>query len=220
MDLATQCFSVRIDRASLSLPIYARARPNTSAPLLQDTGVAYSCAAWFCKNSAAVAAAYSTQSCILTTTSYAEKDYYSVINAYTPQTCTQSTDARCTSAALSTMFSPFPTVYAAYCTDKFLIIISSGHGRLGNASYNLDDIPYPPGGTQSDGTACRTRSGSVSDGVLTLRFPLNPVKLPSAAYSNNLNICTFATRAANANAAHRPPPLTPTPLSSTRGLDE
>jgi hypothetical protein len=150
-----------------------------------ETGIPYSGAAWFCTKSTEVATAYLTKSCTATANYLSEAQFIAATNALASQTCTQSTDARCTTAALTATFGAFPQVYAAWCTGSYITIVATGHGRLGNASYNLDDIPYPPGGVDTDGTLCRTRSASVSDKLIQWRAPLTPVKLASAAYSNN-----------------------------------
>ena len=75
------------------------------------------------------------------------------------RSCTQSKEARCSTSALSTMFSPFSgTVFGAYCNDNYLVVwTASGRSYFGN----LDNVPFPPGGTTSTGTLCRTRAASM-----------------------------------------------------------
>ena len=75
------------------------------------------------------------------------------------RSCTQSTETRCSTSALSAMFSAFSgTVFGAYCNDNYLVVwAASGRSYYGN----LDNVPYPPGGTTTAGTSCRTRSGSL-----------------------------------------------------------
>jgi hypothetical protein len=89
------------------------------------------------------------------------------------RTCTQSKETRCSTTALSAMFSRFSgTVFGAYCNDNYLVVwTASGRSYVGN----LDNVPYPPGGTTTAGTSCRTRAASVgasSIGGMTL--PLCP----------------------------------------------
>ena len=140
-----------------------------------------SCAAWFCNMSTTIANGYQTRSCEMTATVV---NYAAKVAAISKKTCTQSTNARCTTAALTALFGNFAGVFAAYCTDSFLVIISSGKSRT--QSYNLDNIPYPPGGNDATG-ACRTRTASITDQLSEAGIPLNPVALPTAAYTNNKN---------------------------------
>jgi len=85
------------------------------------------------------------------------------------RTCTQSKETRCSTSALSAMFSRFSgTVFGAYCNDNYLVVwTASGRSYAGN----LDNVPYPPGGTTTAGTSCRTRAasmGAASVGGMTL----------------------------------------------------
>ena len=140
-----------------------------------------SCAAWFCNMSTTIANEYQTRSCEMNGNVV---NYVAKVAAISKKTCTQSTNARCTTAALTALFGKFDGVFAAYCTDSFLVIISSGKSRT--QSYNLDNIPYPPGGNDATG-ACRTRTASITDQLIEAGIPLVPVPLPTAAYANNKN---------------------------------
>lgn len=141
-----------------------------------------SCAAYFCNMSTTITDAYLTHSCDKTTT--ASINYVTSVAAVKKKTCVQSTNARCTTAALTALFGAFPGVFAAYCTDSFLVYLSSGKSRT--QSYNLENIPFPPGGTDSTG-ACRTRSATITDEFTEAGIPLVTVALPTAAYTNNKN---------------------------------
>lgn len=150
-----------------------------------DGDTPLSCAAWFCNMSSEVTNAHTTRSCEMTATPV---DFVKKVSAIGKATCTQSTNARCTTAALTAIFANYASVFAAYCTDKYYVIATSGKSRT--QVYNLDSIPFPPGGTDSVG-ACRTRSASITDGFSTLRFPLAPVPLDNAALTNNMNTQTW-----------------------------
>ena len=107
-------------------------------------------------------------------------------------TCTPSADVRCTAAFLAATFGGFPSVFAAYCSAGYLTVLTS---MQGSGTYNLDAIPLPPGG--NDGSACRTRSESITQSWAVNTFPLSPVLYPSASLlSNNQN---FYTGAVNGN---------------------
>ena len=168
-------------------PVSMVADANYTCFASGGTGAALSCAAWFCNTSTEVTAAVSTQSCV--TSNPTTYDYVAKVKAIAPATCTQSSDYRCSSANLTAVFSRFPTVLAAYCTDKYLVVITTGLSRT--QTYNLDNIPYPPGGTASDGSACRTRSGSMTQAWSKQSIPLTPVPLSSAALTNNMNNATW-----------------------------
>jgi len=91
------------------------------------------------------------------------------------RTCTQSTETRCSTTALSAMFSRFSgTIYGAYCNDNYLVVwTASGRSYYGN----LDNVPFPPGGTTSTGSSCRTRAASIGVGsVGGATYPLCPGK--------------------------------------------
>ena len=110
--------------------------------------------------------------------------------------CTQSTDARCSTQFLTSIFSPFSSVAAAYCNDLFLVVVhynspSTFSTMLGG--HNLDmmnSVIYPPqGGT---GNVCATRQGSFTCTTSTVtKFPLNFSLLPSDSGTNNANTLVF-----------------------------
>ena len=98
-------------------------------------------------------------------------------------TCTPSTDARCTAAALTAQFKPYSSVYAAFCNAGYLVVISSTENSFPD---NLDNIPFPPGGTLANGSPCRTRSASIgASSMLVSRVILTPTALSSASLDNN-----------------------------------
>ncbi len=169
-------------------PVSMFADANYTCFASGGTGAALSCAAWFCNKSAEVTAAVSTQSCV--TASPTTYDYVAKVKALNTATCSQSSDYRCSTANLTAVFSRFPTVLAAYCTNKYLVVITTGLSRT--QTYNLDNIPYPPGGTASDGSACRTRTGSMTQAWSKQSIPLTPVPLASAALTNNMNTATWS----------------------------
>ena len=76
---------------------------------------------------------------------------------------------------------------------------TTGHGRLGRAGYNLDDIPYPPGGTDTTGS-CRTRTGTINDAVSTQGIPLTPVPFATADPGNNRNTSVWSGGAGDQNS--------------------
>jgi hypothetical protein len=151
-----------------------------------------SCSAWFCSKSSTVTSAYSTPSCIISTTKYTDAQLITLANARPSQTCTQSTDARCNSGALAAIFSGMPSVYAAFCNNNYLVMYTSGHGRLGYSGYNLDDIPYPPGGTDTTSGTCRTRTDTINDAIQTYAIPLTPVPFTTADMGNNRNTSVWS----------------------------
>ena len=144
------------------------------------------------------------------------------------QTCTQSTDARCTSAFLQATFSPFSAVVAAYCTDQFLVVVhynspTTFSETLGG--HNLDmmnSVVYPPqGGT---GNICVTRQGSFTCSTTSIsKIPLNFTLLPTDSSLNNANTNVFgAGTSAGGNSggwillnslANSPGTVTPTALN-------
>jgi hypothetical protein len=73
---------------------------------------------------------------------------------------------------------------AIYCNDKYLVVHSNGKA---NHQDGLASIPHPPGGGDgSYSTSCVTRSYHLSYAIY--KIPLNPVLLPTASASNNLDI--------------------------------
>lgn len=107
-------------------------------------------------------------------------DYAVAVKNVGCRQCTQSTDPMCTTANLTNTIMG-STVKAAYCNDKFLVIHSTG---LGNFEGNLDEIPFPPGGTSTWGTGCRTRSQY--QGYKITKIPLTFTLLPTSTGTNNV----------------------------------
>jgi len=118
------------------------------------------------------AADKTTPTCTFTTTStWTDTKKGEEIYKVGCRTCTQSKETRCSTTYLSSLFSAFSgTVFGAYCNDNYLVVwTASGRSYFGN----LDNVPYPPGGTASTGGTCRTRGasigvGSVGGSALTL----------------------------------------------------
>ena len=105
-------------------------------------------------------------------------------------TCTASTDARCTAAALAAQFSGMSSVYAAFCNAGYLVLVTSTYQGYAE---NLDQVVSPPKGTLSNGTACRTRSATIgATGMQTKRVTLTPTLLSTASLTNNINWFTSA----------------------------
>ena len=105
-------------------------------------------------------------------------------------TCTASTDARCSAAALSAQFSGMDGVYAAFCNAGYLVLVTSTYQGFAD---NLDQVVSPPKGTLSSGAECRTRSVTIgATGLRTVRVTLTPSLLVSASLSNNINWFTSA----------------------------
>ena len=118
--------------------------------------------------------------CVITR---AAVDYASILSGIASKTCTQSTDARCTAAALAARVGSFPSILAAYCNDEYLIVHSAGAPSGGPY---LDDPKTPPGGNDDVNGECVTRMSSLGDEYLVSKFPLSPAKLSTAAWSNNI----------------------------------
>jgi hypothetical protein len=110
-------------------------------------------------------------------------DYAAMVARYTSQTCTQSTDSRCTSAFLKATFGNFAAVKAAYCNADYLVVHSS------NAPHwtpYLDDARTPPGGTDTVNGVCRTRTASITQTAAVWKIPLSVTMLSTASRTNNL----------------------------------
>lgn len=105
---------------------------------------------------------------------------------------------RCTSAFLTTTFSPFSAVVAAYCTDTYLVVIhynspTTFSQTLGG--HNLDmmnSVVFPPqGGT---GNGCNTRQASFTcSQLMASKFPLNFTLLHTDSSLNNANTAAFGS---------------------------
>ena len=118
--------------------------------------------------------------------------------------CTQSTDARCSAAYLSSIFGTRPGIIAAYCNDQYFVVHTTN--AIGGTA-NLDSVPFPPGGTQpatapNAGAACRTRSSSVTNGYNVNKFLLSPTLLSTAAASNNANTQVFPNGGGDGNGMY------------------
>jgi hypothetical protein len=108
----------------------------------------------------------------------------------TCQTCTQElADPRCTTANLAAaVHRAGGQVSAAYCTDKFLVLHSTG---MPSWEPNLGDVPMPPGG---DG-GCVTRTYSAEGRTF---------KIPLAAGSGAYELLATSHRSNNNNAGAFP----------------
>lgn len=87
---------------------------------------------------------------------------------------------------------------AAYCNDKYLVLISN---KAPSWAPNLDDVPNPPGGTQTDGTACVTRMSSVTSSFRVDIVPLSFTLLPTDSDTNNIG--AFPGGAGDGNGGYR-----------------
>ena len=122
-------------------------------------------------------------------------DYPALISKMGTKTCTQSTDPRCTSAALKAVV--FGNgIKAAYCNDAFLVILSDG--TPGFPSY-LGSIKNPPGSFFANGTLCVTRHADPS--YLISKIPLSPTLLSTSDKTNNLNTKAFPNGVGEGDAA-------------------
>ena len=110
-------------------------------------------------------------------------DWAAQLAKYSSTTCTQSTDARCSSSYLSGLFSKFAAVKAAYCNADYLVIHTT------NAPHwtpYLDDAKTPPGGTDSVNGACRTKMVSITQTAAVYKIPLTVTALSTSSATNNL----------------------------------
>ena len=149
-------------------------------------GSPLSCSPLWCNSSTNVVNGASIQTCVPNATS---QNYSALVPATGCKTCTVSTDVRCTTAFLTATFGRFSSIYAAYCDSSRLVLLSDARGA---GTYNLDNVPFPPGGANAAWpyAACRTRMASVTAAWSTLTFPLSPVLYSSAALSNNAGVYT------------------------------
>lgn len=113
------------------------------------------------------------------------------------KTCVQSTDPRCTSAALKALVFG-PGIKAAYCNDAFLVLhtdLSSGFKDY------LGSIQNPPASTSTDGTSCVTRF--VNPDFQAIKIPLYPTILSTSdPLVNNVNTNAFPNGGANLDGAY------------------
>lgn len=109
-------------------------------------------------------------------------------------TCTQSTADVCSASFLASTLTGDGVRYA-YCNDKWLIITSDGSPG-GIYTPNMDDTPFPPGGSCSSaqqdagsGADCRTGMETVDETRPdTMYFPLNVEDLATSAPANNVGV--------------------------------
>lgn len=92
----------------------------------------------------------SNAACTLTGSNITEASMKQKVAAVASKTCTQSTDPRCTTAALTAVFGRYPAVKAAYCNADFIVIQSTD---LPSHATSLDSVFTPPGGGEG-GCAC------------------------------------------------------------------
>jgi len=129
-------------------------------------------------------------------------DFAQAVQKLQCQTCTQSTDARCKSAALKALIPSWSGVKAAYCNADNLVIVANGipgymlHPKYGQITPNLYDVLNPPGGQLSGGVSagggadtCKTRTW-VPD-LKIYKIPLKPVALSTSKNTNNQNTKAF-----------------------------
>ena len=149
-----------------------------------SSGSPLSCSPSWCNSSSAVLSGASIQSCVPNATS---QDYAILVPTVGCKTCTTSADARCTTAFLTATFGRFSSIYAAYCDSSRLVLLTDTRGA---GSYNLDNVPFPPGGFNAAWpyAACRTRMASLTPAWSVLTFPLSPSLYSSAATTNNLGV--------------------------------
>lgn len=124
-----------------------------------------------------------------------KQDYPALVSKMGTKSCTQSTDPRCTSAALKALVFG-RGIKAAYCNDAFLVILSDGSS--GFSSY-LGSIKNPPASTLSNGSMCVTRHADPT--YLVSKIPLFPTLLSTSDTTNNLNTKAFPNGAGEGDAA-------------------
>ena len=161
---------------------------QTCSPPVSQGGSGY-CGPKFCDVSASPAAA-----CIFTN---AVINYQERISSVKSKSCVQSTDGRCTSAALAALMKG-PGIKAAYCNDEFLVIISDGTPGF---KTNLDSVKNPPGAVDKNGMTCVTRY--TNPAFMTVKIPLNPTLLAtSTAGVNNVNTNSFPNGGGDGDGAY------------------
>ena len=148
----------------------------------------------FCGPSFCDTVKVASSACVFTDKVY---NYPLLMSKLSSKTCTQSTDARCSSAALKAlMFGQ--GIKAAYCNDAFLVIHTDQ--TSGFANY-LGSIKNPPAAVGSDGNVCVTRYTNPS--FATVKIPLNPTLLSTADQNiNNINLKSFPNGGGSGNAAY------------------
>ena len=160
----------------------------TCSPPVAQGGNGY-CGPSFCETSAS-----SAKDCVFASKTI---DYQMSVSKLASKSCVQSTDPRCTSAALAAVIVG-GGVKAAYCNDAFLVIVSDG--SPGFPTY-LRSIKNPPGAVSSDGSACVTRT--VNPSYLIAKIPLYPTLLPASDKTvNNVNTNSFPNGGGDVNGAY------------------
>ena len=145
----------------------------------QADGSRGTCSPSFCSGATDLAAASTADACIGSMTLTTAVNPATYLASVRVATCTASTDARCSAAALAAQFSGQSSVYAAYCNAGYLVLVTSSYPGF---EVNLDQVVTPPKGTN-----CRTRSASIGAMAMqTLRVTLTPTLLPTASLSNNV----------------------------------
>jgi hypothetical protein len=132
----------------------------------------------------AYTAGASIPTCVFPAT--ATPDYALKVQATRCKTCTPSSDARCSRAALTAIIKG-TGIKAAYCNDAFLVIHTDMGSGFGNT---LSKIPNPPGSVDSSGTKCVTREVNTG-GFAVVKIPLTTTPLATASYLNNANTQAF-----------------------------
>ena len=162
---------------------------QTCSPPVAQGGKGY-CGPSFCD---LVSSTSTSPACVFASKSY---DYSYEISKTQSKTCTQSSDARCTSAALLALMVG-QGIKAAYCNDAFLILKTDG--STGFQTY-LDSIKNPPASV-SNGVTCVTRYSNPS--FETVKVPLNPTLLSTAdPLVNNVNLKSYPNGGADTNGAY------------------
>ena len=138
-----------------------------------------------------------------TTTNKTNSAMAATLATIASRTCTVSSDARCTTAALTAVFGHYPGILAAYCNDAYIVVHSSG---LAAHPTSLGSIYTPPGG----GTCL---SGAVTCGYLdqcvtrdyasayaVYKIPLAPTLLGTASGTVNNAQYTYTIPQSTTNA--------------------
>ena len=153
------------------------------------SGGALSCSPAWCNATQAIRGAANVGSCVAAAP--APQNYTKLVSSIGCAACAaaNSADARCSAAALAALFSPYPSIFAAYCNAGYLVMLTS---TAGPASLSLLDlVPNPPGGTNgSNSAACKTRAASATPAWKVNAFPLSPVLYPASALTNNAGVYT------------------------------
>ena len=163
----------------LATPVFCAGYPlnQTCSPPPSQNGLGY-CGPAFCEN-----VVNNLPGCVFTSKA---QDYPAQVAKTGTKSCVQSTDPRCSSAALKALFIG-QGVKAAYCNDAFLVILSDGSS--GFANY-LSSIKNPPASTTESGGNCVTRY--TNPVFMTTKIPLFPTLLSTADRNiNNKNTKSF-----------------------------